>query len=361
VVALYKIRKGQGPGKLSRDEFGRRYRTRFYDPAFDVEKEAIARLEEIAWTAYSESRKAPVRVRAGEGFADPTYELSTEWLALKRTLEAAEESQRDTSLPTRLLIVCASPRNDDTCPQEVSKTWRMTKLVSEAIAEEDKSAEVDVLDLSRMTSEYERTIYPCKSCVSTAMPLCHWPCTCYPNHSLGQVNDAMGEIYERWVRAHGIMILTPVHWYMATSPLKLMIDRLVCADGGNPDPTSTQGKDPKRAKDIELDGWSYPQHLKGRAFSVVVHGDVAGIEGVRRALCDWLEWMGLIDSGPFAKLDRFIGYFEPYATSHEAFDKDEAVQKEVKSAAVALTRTTNALRKGELVRPAKDLERARPK
>jgi hypothetical protein len=30
----------------------------------------------------------------------------------------------------------------------------------------------------------------------------------------------------------------------------------------------------------------------------VVHGDVAGIEGSRRALCDWLDWMGLIDSGP---------------------------------------------------------------
>ena len=74
-------------------------------------------------------------------------------------------------------------------------------------------------------------------------------------------------------------------------PLKLMIDRLVCADGGNPDPTSTHGKKPEEAKALELEGWGYPKHLDGRAYGVVVHGDVAGIESVRRNLCDWLDWM----------------------------------------------------------------------
>ncbi|MCA1585403.1 MAG: hypothetical protein LC791_11775, partial [Acidobacteria bacterium] len=34
---------------------------------------------------------------------------------------------------------------------------------------------------------------------ATAMPLCHWPCSCYPNHAMGQVNDWMHEIYPRWV------------------------------------------------------------------------------------------------------------------------------------------------------------------
>jgi len=49
--------------------------------------------------------------------------------------------------------------------------------------------EVDLLELSRLNSEYGRVIYPCKACVSTAMPLCHWPCSCYPNHAMGQVGD----------------------------------------------------------------------------------------------------------------------------------------------------------------------------
>ncbi len=53
----------------------------------------------------------------------------------------------------------------------------------------------------------------------------------------------MAEIYPKWVAAHGVMIVCPVNWYQAPSSLKLMIDRLVCADGGNPDPTSTHMKD----------------------------------------------------------------------------------------------------------------------
>jgi len=50
------------------------------------------------------------------------------------------------------------------------------------------------------------------------------------------------------------MIITPVNWYHTSSPFKLMIDRRVCADGGNPDPTATHGKDARQAKAIELSG-----------------------------------------------------------------------------------------------------------
>ena len=37
-----------------------------------------------------------------------------------------------------------------------------------------------------------------------------------------------------------------------------------------------------------------------------------------------------------AELDRYIGYWEPYATNHEALDRDIAVQGEVRSAAKVL-------------------------
>ena len=114
----------------------------------------------------------------------------------------------------------------------------------------------------------------------------------------------MNELYPMWVAAHGIMIVTPVNWYHTSSPLKLMIDRLVCADGGNPDPTLTQGKNAELAKQIELRGWDYPRHLAGRLFSVVVHGDVEGAENVRRSLSDWLCFMQLSPAGQNAELDR---------------------------------------------------------
>src|SRR5213075_247441 len=167
-------------------------------------------------------------------------------------------------------------------------------------------AAIELLDLSRLASEYGRHIHPCKACFSTAPALCHWPCSCYPNYSLGQVHDWMNEIYPLWVAAHGIMIISPVNWYQAPGPLKSMMDRLVCADGGNPDPTSTHGKNAAEAKALELKGWPYPRHLAGRLFAVVVHGDTVGAETLRRSLTDWLTDMKLLPAMPQGGLDRYI-------------------------------------------------------
>jgi multimeric flavodoxin WrbA len=171
----------------------------------------------------------------------------------------------------------------------------------------------------------------------------------------------MAEIYPKWVAAHGVMIVCPVNWYQAPSSLKLMIDRLVCADGGNPDYTSTHGKDAKKAKELELKGWPYPRHLAGRAFAVVVHGDAAGTENLRRILSDWLQDIGLIPSGHLSQVDRYVGYLTPYATSHDDLDRDEAVQEDVRNAARALVQAVKQLRRGELQSPDAGLHEARPK
>ncbi len=218
-----------------------------------------------------------------------------------------------------------------------------------------------VLELHRLAAEYGRMIHPCKACFSTSPALCYWPCSCYPNYSLGQVHDWMNEIYPMWVEAHGIMIVTPVNWYHVSSPIKLMMDRLVCADGGNPDPTSTKGKDAALAKALELEGWSYPRHLAGRIFSVVVHGDAEGVENVRRSLSDWLCYMHLEPAGPLAELDRYIGYWKPYALSHEELDADEAVQEEVRNAARTLVEAVTAKRAGKLVSAGGGLSQPRQK
>ncbi|HEX4233309.1 MAG TPA: flavodoxin family protein [Caldimonas sp.] len=347
---MTEIRKGQAPAKLTRDAFGDRFRELFFDPAFERESEALARIEGIAWHNYEQGHKAPRTRKAGPGHADPDYDLSVDWIAARERIEHAQSAWA--TGPTRALVICGSPRNDGSCPGEISKTFRLAREVQDTLASE--RFEVDFLDLSLLTSEYGRKIHPCKGCVSTAMPLCHWPCSCYPNHSLNQVHDWMNEIYERWVAAHAIVIVTPTHWYSTSSALKLMIDRLVCADGGNPDPTSTHGKKPEEAKALELKGWSYPKHLAGRIYGLVVHGDVAGIEGSRRVLSDWLDWIGLIDAGHRARLDRYIGYYEPYATSHEALDHDQAVREETRQVARAVAQITRAMRAGELVTPLRD-------
>lgn len=353
------IHTGQAPKPLNRQTFHERFLGRFRDPAYAVEADALARLEAIAWDAYQEGRKAPFTRKAGKAFADPTYDLSVEWIETRRRLLAAQKVWKDASSPSRVLLICASARNDGTCPGEVSKTWRLTESARRVVQSQGLVA--DVLDLSLVTSEYGRAIHPCKGCASTAMPLCHWPCSCYPNHALGQTNDWMAEIYERWVAAHAVIILAPTYWYQSPSPLKLMMDRLVCADGGNPDPTTTHGKKAREAKLLEQKGWDYPKHVAGRAYGLVVHGDVAGVESQRRNLADWLDWMGLIDAGFAANLDRYIGYFEPYYNSHDALDADTAVQEEVRNVARAVVGAVALLRAGKLAIPDKKLKQPRPK
>jgi multimeric flavodoxin WrbA len=349
-----------GAVTLSRDEFRKRFRERFFDPAFGATADELDAVVEVAWQTYNEYHKSPRTARAGAGFADPSFELPIEWLAARRAIHAAQRRQRSARSPSRILVINGSARSDQSCPGEMSKTWRLVEIARQAI-EAQRGFEVDVLDLSRLVSEYGRTIHPCKACFSTAPPLCHWPCSCYPNHAMGQVQDWMNEIYPRWVAAHGVLIACPVNWYQAPSVLKLMIDRLVCADGGNPDPTATGGKDPARAKAIEMKGWDYPRHLAGRAFAVAVHGDAAGVENLRRMLCDWLTDLGLVPAGPHPGLDRYIGYYEPYATSHDDLDRDKALRQEVKNLALALCATVRQIRSGSYRRPDAGLEEVRPK
>jgi multimeric flavodoxin WrbA len=340
-------RKGQGDVKLSREEFARRLTERFFDPAFEGAKAEIACIVDIAWSAYDEYRKSPRMRKAGAGFANPEFELPIEWLDARDRIIQAQREHEDRARPPRVLLVCGAARHDQTCPGEMSKTFR---LVTIAMAEcEAAGCSCDLLDLSMLTAQYGRQILPCKACVSTAMPLCHWPCSCYPNHAMGQVNDWMNDIYPRWVAAHGVLIVSPVYWYQAPAVLKLMMDRLVCADGGNPDPTTTHGKKPDEAKALELAGWHYPRHLANRAFGVVVHGDAVGAETLRRSLSDWLTDMQLV-AATGAMLDRYIGYYEPYATSHEALDRDAAVQEEVRNVARSLAQAARLVRDGQLQR-----------
>ena len=136
-----------------------------------------------------------------------------------------------------------------------------------------------------------------------------------------------------------------------------MMDRLACADGGNPDPSSTHGKDAERAKAMEF-GWSYPRHLRGRVFSIIVHGDTAGAETLRRMLTDWLTDMELRPAGEGALLDRYIGYYQPYATSHA--DADQTLFKEVVNAAQSLRQGVARYRAGEWS-PGNELTDPRPK
>ena len=80
------VRKGQTSFPIAPKEFHARYQEHFFDPAFDKERDAIDRLEEIAWQNYLKNRKAPRTTKAGPGFADPEYELSDQWRETRNVL-----------------------------------------------------------------------------------------------------------------------------------------------------------------------------------------------------------------------------------------------------------------------------------
>ncbi|HVK42346.1 MAG TPA: flavodoxin family protein [Phenylobacterium sp.] len=352
-------RKGMPSPELTREQFRERYLSAFADPAFEPLAAELEKIVAVAWDGYSSARKAPRTQKAGPDYADPDYDLAIDWIRTKAAIEAAQARHEDNNGPCRVLLINASSRSEHTCPGEMSKSYRLAAISEEVIR--SQGAEVNLLDLSRLASEYGREIHPCKACFSTSAALCHWPCSCYPNYSLGQVHDWMNDIYPMWVEAHGVMIITPVNWYQVSSPLKLMMDRMVCADGGNPDPTLTHGKDAKKAKAVELAGWDYPKHLEGRVFSVVVHGDVEGAENVRRSVSDWLRFMDLVPAGVNAELDRYIGYWKPYATSHDELDADQAIQEEVRNAARTLVEAAQAKHAGKLLMAGRELKSPRQK
>jgi hypothetical protein len=77
-------------------------------------------------------------------------------------------------------------------------------------------------------------------------------------------------------------------------------------------------------------------------------------------LHDWFLDLELVPAGAKALLDRYIGYYEPYATSHEALDKDEAFMEETRNAGRTLLQAVNEMRRGRR-EPGSTLEAPRKK
>jgi hypothetical protein len=71
--------------------------------------------------------------------------------------------------------------------------------------------------------------------------------------------------------------------------------------------------------------------------------------------------MGLIAAGDSAIVGSYVGYYKPYATSHEELDREKDFHEEVRNAARSLVRAVRLLRRGELKRPDAMLADPRPK
>src|SRR4051794_3795122 len=137
------VRKGMPPVKLSREEFERRYRSRFKDPVFQPLQRELDAIIAAAWDGYANSRKAPITRKAGPGFSDPDYDIAADWLEARQAILAAQRRHDDIGETPRILLINGASRSEHPCPAEMSKTWRLVKL-AEPIFHEQGFA-VDVL------------------------------------------------------------------------------------------------------------------------------------------------------------------------------------------------------------------------
>lgn len=177
----------------------------------------------------------------------------------------------------RVFVVAGSGRRVANCPAAEGKA----KFFAERIKEKMPSDWIiDVFDLG---NDYVLPkIQSCNACVSTSMALCVWPCNCYERHSFFEPDLMWDEdVYGRIYAADAIMICAPINWYTVTSNLKLMFDRLVCANGGNPEEKLINHKDGALAAKLEHSPrWKdlSVNHLEGRTAAFFVYGDEGGDE-----------------------------------------------------------------------------------
>ncbi|HEV2611683.1 MAG TPA: NAD(P)H-dependent oxidoreductase [Noviherbaspirillum sp.] len=179
--------------------------------------------------------------------------------------------------PFRVLIISGSDRRQYNCPGVDSKSRMLMLRMAERLPQE---WEIDCEDLGNV---YARArIQSCNACASTAMSLCVWPCNCYEKDNKDEP-DLMWDLnmYARLDLADAWAIIGPVNWYGPTSNLKLMFDRLVCMNGGNPREELIEHKNPELAMRLEhAPEWKdlALNHLEGRSAGFFCYGDDAAEE-----------------------------------------------------------------------------------
>jgi hypothetical protein len=176
--------------------------------------------------------------------------------------------------PLRVLLLSGSDRRQYNCPGVDSKSRTLMLRMAERLPQE---WEIDYEDLGNVFGRPR--IQSCNACVSTSMALCVWPCNCYEKHNKDEP-DLMWDLdmYSRLDLADAWAVIGPVNWYAPSSNLKLLFDRLVCCNGGNPREDLIEHKNPELAMALEhKQQWKELglNHLEGRTCAFFIYGDDA--------------------------------------------------------------------------------------
>ena len=153
-------RKGMPSVQLDEEEFLDRFKSQFAIPRSTRRRSAgqgrghcLARLQ-------GRPQVAAQPHKAGQGYADPDYELGDDWRDAKAAIEQAQREYDDPAQPPCILIVNGSSRSEHTCPGEMSKSWRLTEIAREICGVD--GVETRVLNLSRLAAEYGARSTPAK-------------------------------------------------------------------------------------------------------------------------------------------------------------------------------------------------------
>ncbi|MDP2708543.1 MAG: NAD(P)H-dependent oxidoreductase [bacterium] len=197
--------------------------------------------------------------------------------------------------PLRVLIIAGSQRREDNCPGMDSKARFLMHRMADRLPE---NWEIDSEDLGNIYGREK--IQSCNACVSTSMALCVWPCNCYEKNSREEPDLMWNrDLYARLDLADAWAFIAPINWYGPTSNLKLMFDRLVCMNGGNPRERLIDIKNHKLAMKLEHSPrWKKLSlnHLEGRSAGIFFYGDDGADE---------------IDKSGRPKMLRHKNYFNP--------------------------------------------------
>jgi multimeric flavodoxin WrbA len=205
--------------------------------------------------------------------------------------------------PFRVLVISGSDRRQYNCPGVDSKSRTLMFRMADRLPAE---WEIDLEDLGNVFGRAR--IQSCNACVSTSMALCCWPCNCYEPENKSEP-DLMWDLdlYARLDLADAWAIIGPVNWYAPSSNLKLMFDRLVCMNGGNPREDLIEHKNAELAMKLEhAEEWNALSlnHLEGRTAAFFCYGDGGGDE---------------LDASGRPRILRHPAYFDPEA---EPFEND---------------------------------------
>lgn len=228
----------------------------------------------------------------------------------------------------KILGISGSARAETDMAQEKSNS---EELLETALVECKRlGAEVELVKLREYKINY------CKACYSTCNTQCHFYCSCYAKNT-PLADDMTTKIYDKILKADGIIFATPVNNFAISSLMKLFLDRCISLDGSlspaNPKSPKDKKLNIKHMKYIEMTaqkdnpGTGMLRRFSGKVAGVITTGHEEGTSMAISSLFMTLNHFGMLFP-PFSNMYAMSSYkkstFEDKEITQDGVYKAEA-------------------------------------